>query len=185
MNLVNLLPYPGSPEVLVSGVEIRAGARTVEGRLEIEYLLSFPPGGLVEREMLPFRTLNSRRKTELWKQTCFEAFLGIEGSEAYCEFNGSLSGEWDFYFFESYRTGMKAVPLVPAEAPLIRARGFSEGTLKILWSVPLPAARPVDRIGITMVLSSGSHTAYWALTHAGEKPDFHLRESFIYDPVRN
>lgn len=111
--------------------------------------------------------------------------MGIEGSDSYCEFNGSLSGEWDYYFFESYRKGMTAVPLVPAEAPLIRARGFSHGTLKIAWSVPMPATRSVDRIGITMVLSSGPHTAYWALTHAGEKPDFHLRESFTYDPVRN
>jgi hypothetical protein len=185
MELMPLYPYPGSPEILVSGVEIAAGARISGGRLELLYQMGFPAGSLAERELLPFRTLSPRRKEQLWKQTCFEAFLGIQNSDAYCEFNGSLSGEWDFYFFDSYRNGMQPVPLVPSEAPLIRSRGFSEGSLRIGWSIPLPAARPVDRIGITMVLNAGPHTAYWALNHAGEKPDFHLRESFIYDPVRS
>jgi hypothetical protein len=185
MDFTPLVPYPGFPEILVSGVQISARGRILEDRLELDYRMAFPAGSLAERELLPFRTLDSRRKAELWQSTCFEAFLGIQGSEAYCEFNGSLSGEWDYYFFDSYRSGMRPVPLVPTEAPFIRSRGFANGALQIGWSIPLPAARPVDRIGITMILKNGQYTAYWALTHAGEKPDFHLRESFVYDPVRD
>ena len=41
----------------------------------------------------PARTLG------LWKHTCFEAFVAIEGEPAYHEFNVSPSGEWAVHAF--------------------------------------------------------------------------------------
>src|SRR5579863_7344904 len=46
------------------------------------------------------------RRDELWRQTCFEAFVSAAEACGYCEFNFSPSGDWAAYQFEDYRTGM-------------------------------------------------------------------------------
>jgi hypothetical protein len=38
----------------------------------------------------------------LWRQTCFEAFIGA-ASARYCEYNFSPSGAWAAYHFSGYR----------------------------------------------------------------------------------
>ena len=35
-----------------------------------------------------------RIATQLWRHTCFEAFIAVEGQPAYHEFNFAPSGEW-------------------------------------------------------------------------------------------
>src|SRR5260370_31796663 len=47
----------------------------------------------------------SRFATDLWRHTCFEAFVAIEGQPAYHEFNFAPSGEWAVYAFRGYRDG--------------------------------------------------------------------------------
>src|SRR5215467_2426337 len=42
---------------------------------------------------------------ELWRHTCFEAFVGIAGTPAYHELNLAPSGEWTVYTFDAYRDG--------------------------------------------------------------------------------
>ena len=40
-----------------------------------------------------------RIATQLWRHTCFEAFIAMEGQPAYHEFNFAPSGEWAVYAF--------------------------------------------------------------------------------------
>src|SRR5260370_8709942 len=46
-----------------------------------------------------------RFATQLWRHTCFEAFIAMEGQPAYHEFNFAPSGEWAVYAFGGYRDG--------------------------------------------------------------------------------
>src|SRR5438045_24619 len=46
-----------------------------------------------------------RRADDLWRTTCFEAFLGT-GDGGYYELNFSPSTEWAVYRFDGYRAGM-------------------------------------------------------------------------------
>ena len=46
-----------------------------------------------------------RIATQLWRHTCFEAFIAVEGQPAYHEFNFAPSGEWTVYAFSGYRDG--------------------------------------------------------------------------------
>src|SRR5215469_6591442 len=46
-----------------------------------------------------------RIASDLWRHTCFEAFIAVEGQPAYHEFNFSPSGEWAVFAFSGYREG--------------------------------------------------------------------------------
>lgn len=43
---------------------------------------------------------------ELWRTTCFEAFVRPAGENAYREWNFAPSGDWAAYDFTGYREGM-------------------------------------------------------------------------------
>src|SRR5947209_6569670 len=47
------------------------------------------------------------RTDELWRHTCFEAFVGSSLSVAYYEFNFAPSTQWAAYQFSDYRSGMR------------------------------------------------------------------------------
>src|ERR1700724_1682443 len=46
-----------------------------------------------------------RIATQLWRHTCFEAFIAVQGQPAYHEFNFAPSGEWCIYALSGYRNG--------------------------------------------------------------------------------
>src|SRR5438874_3616728 len=46
------------------------------------------------------------RTDELWRHTCFEAFVGSSLSVSYYEFNFAPSTQWAAYRFSAYRTDM-------------------------------------------------------------------------------
>ena len=50
--------------------------------------------------------LTPARADELWRHTCFEAFVRALPSAAYYEFNFSPSTQWAAYQFSGYRQGM-------------------------------------------------------------------------------
>lgn len=110
------------------------------------------------------------RRDELWKSTCFEAFLQPAGEPDYAEFNFSPSGDWAAYDFDGYREGMTALEL--NAPPYIRV----ENNLT-WWTVGATIAIPSGRhwhLGLSAVIEeAGGPTSYWALAHAGDKPDFH------------
>ena len=75
-------------------------ASTPEGGLRLRYFLDGDVNGIV----LP-ATVAPRQADGLWQHTCFEAFIGGQGSRAYCEFNFSPSTEWAAYGFSALPRG--------------------------------------------------------------------------------
>jgi hypothetical protein len=81
---------------------------TIEASIKIEpssIALEFFIKGELEAYIFP-SSKASIRADELWRATCFEAFVKNEKSKEYWEFNLSPSGSWNFYHFTSYRDGM-------------------------------------------------------------------------------
>ena len=182
---MNLVPF--SPESL-----------KIEAKLEAEasgFLLSFELSGeKIKRVLLAEKSVQPSRKNELWKQTCFECFFATGGGQGYFEFNGSPSGDWALYSFDAYREGMKEVPLGKKQMPVLekfecvpqqgQAQDQAIGKIICVWRIPQFTESFIVTAGVTAVVvfkeDGQERSTYWALKHAGEKPDFHLKESFVH-----
>jgi hypothetical protein len=160
----------------------------VEARLEATssgYRLTFELSGEKKSQVIfPEKSATPKRKNELWKQTCFECFLSMGSGEGYFEFNGSPSGDWALYSFDSYRSGMKEVPLDSGQVPVLEKLENHEDRIACVWTIPLFTEALISKAGVTAVVVLKEHgnarTTYWALRHSGQQPDFHLKESFIH-----
>ncbi|MDO6386580.1 MULTISPECIES: DOMON-like domain-containing protein [unclassified Uliginosibacterium] len=113
----------------------------------------------------------------LWQHSCCELFVA-EGERGYREFNFAPSGNWAAYAFSDYRVRRD---WVPDAQPRIRV-SHSPSAFELQVDLPaalLPPARPLQ-LGATAVIETTTpELSYWALQHAGERPDFHRRESFV------
>ena len=158
-----LVRHLATPCEAVSAIEVEA-TRPAPGRLALTYRVT----GDAARLVVPPPTAPARTD-ELWRTTCFEAFVRPDGGEAYCEFNLAPSGAWAAYRFGGYRAGMAPLETVaPAVAFVVTDTGC-----ELAAALELPAAGPV-RLGLSAVIEErGGRKSYWALAHAGERPDFH------------
>ena len=97
---LDLIPHPSSlspcPETLSVEVERRGD------RLWLRFVAEGDP----DRIVWPSQA-EPGRADDLWRHTCFEAFVGGEGG-GYWEFNLSPSGQWASYRFDAYREGMRS-----------------------------------------------------------------------------
>jgi hypothetical protein len=151
-------------------------ARTSGGLLTLAYRVTGAPEGLY----LP-PPVAPDRADELWKRTCFEAFVRPAGGSAYFEFNFSPSTRWATYRFSAYRAGMAS----PAQAaqPQIAGRAVADGyeldvSVDLSRMPELPPDRPW-RIGVAAVIEEANGgKSYWALTHPPGKADFHHADGF-------
>ncbi len=124
----------------------------------------------------------SRRVDELWRHTCFEAFVMAGDGPGYREYNFAPSGEWAAYGFRDYRQANDdpACKAADESAPLIRVHRSS---LRLVLEAevslePLPPYRPI-RLGLSAVVEAADgHLSYWALRHPPGKPDFHHIDAF-------
>jgi hypothetical protein len=114
--------------------------------------------------------------TDLWRHTCFEVFMMLEGQSAYHELNFSPSGEWAVYAFSGYRAGG---PLADETMrPRIDARSAGnrlelDARVRLNTLSPIHPGAPL-RIGLAAVIEADDgRLSYWALRHHGGKPDFH------------
>ncbi len=116
------------------------------------------------------------RADEIWKQNCFELFLKPVNQKSYYEFNFGLSPVWNCYYFSDYRS-----PVPPRESS-------DFAILNAEWNQDLKFFKVIAQnkspyrnfeAGITAVLKKNQQSSYFALEHAGAKPDFHLEKSFI------
>ena len=113
----------------------------------------------------------------LWQTTCCEAFIAFPGADDYLEFNLSPSGQWAIYRFGSYR--QRDMAYAPVAVPIIEFNQNADGftLLARLPAALLPAGELA--VSLTAVIETADgDKCYWALTHAGEQPDFHLAQSF-------
>lgn len=124
---------------------------------------------------------------ELWRHTCFEAFVATSDDKSYREYNFSPSGEWAVYRFRGYRDRMHGEAGEPA--PRIALPTTARG-LKLAARIVLPPGlmnRPL-RLALSAVLEDRSGgLSYWALRHPPGKPDFHHPDGFTLalGPPRN
>lgn len=141
--------------------------------------LFFCVGAPASRFIIPQST-SAARRDELWRATCFEAFLREEGKDAYVEWNFAPSLDWAAYGFTSPRAEMSAAE-VEAE-PYIRV----EDNLT-WWALGATIAIPADvrfDLGLSAVIEEeGGRKSYWALAHPADgidtPPDFHDPTCFL------
>lgn len=164
-----LLIHPASAGA--GGLAVQAEAERDGGLLRLGFLVTGP----VRTLRIPSPAAAARRD-ELWRATCFEAFVQAEGKAGYCEFNLAPSTEWAAYRFDGYRQGMR--PLDLAAAPVMSVA--IEDALELRAAVVLPRdlAGPV-RLGLSAILETrAGEKSYWALAHPPGKPDFHHADCF-------
>ena len=123
------------------------------------------------------------RTDDLWKTTCFEAFIQPGEGPGYYEFNLSPSTAWATYGFTSPRQDMR-----PAlEIPPLRIETMAETAgFQLGAEVDLPLGdfrldRPW-RVGLTAVIEDTSGAkSYWALAHPSGPPDFHSPDGRVLE----
>jgi hypothetical protein len=149
------------------------------GKLAVRFALDAD----LARIALP--TLRPQAQTDgLWRHTCFEVFVALPDSEAYCELNFSPSGEWAMYGFVGYRRGMTA--LTVRRPPRIAVRPMPRGlileAITYLDELPMPAPGAPLRAGAAAVIEEADgRLTHWALTHPSALPDFHHRLGFALE----
>jgi hypothetical protein len=180
---VELIRHPGTAAAgIVRRIDVEIST-TAEGALRLRYFVD----GEVSRIAVP-PPAPSRQVDGLWRHTCFEAFIAGQTSTAYCEFNFAPSTEWAVYGFTSYREGM--AQLEHTIPPLVTA-SITDDRIALEAIVPRETllALPGDsmlRLGLAAVIErADGGRSYWALTHPGERPDFHDPEGFVLRIERN
>jgi hypothetical protein len=169
---VALTRHPSTPCEAVSEIIVDL-ARTPDGVLTFAYSLT----GDIDHLRIPARRAPARAN-ELWRQTCFEAFVQRTHG-AYLEFNFAPSTEWAAYRFSGYRENMST--LEDIQPPMIAVctepfRFDLEATLEL---TALPQDTAALRFALSTVIEEQSgQLSYWAATHPPGKPDFHHADSF-------
>lgn len=159
---MHLLSHSAPPAV----VSVEAAVSRSGSMLSFTYKLTGALTGVVIPPRAP-----PVRTDELWRTTCFEAFIGGEGT-SYIELNFSPSCAWAAYAFDAYREGMRGLDLL--EPPNIAFDG-----VQLAASVALPDL-PGAPLALTAVLEHANATkSYWALAHVPGPPDFHNRDCFV------
>lgn len=150
-------------------------------------ILAYVVTGQIGDLLMP-RVAAAARTDELWRHTCFEAFVrGPSGAEYY-EFNFAPSTQWAAYQFDSYRCGMRIATEI--KTPRIEVEKNSErfilrASLELhRLSIPVPSGggtggATIWHLGVSAVIEeTGGCQSYWALAHPPGKADFHHSDGF-------
>lgn len=114
---------------------------------------------------------------ELWRHSCFEAFVGEEGTPRYVELNIAPSSQWAAYDFDRHRTGMRradgarvseVVWQPRPDVAELRATADLSGLAGADWDVALT----------TVIEERDGTKSFWALAHPPGPEDFHARDCF-------
>ncbi len=124
------------------------------------------------------------RTDELWRRTCFEAFVRVSPAPGYLEFNFSPSTQWAAYRFIGYRDGVTIADDVAT--PSFESRTDDEGyELRANLALDQRAdgtEADVWRLGLSAVIEeTNGHKSYWALAHPPGKADFHHDDCFALE----
>ena len=170
---IRLHPFSGqSPTELDITCTVNRQARL----LQIEFRMQ----GDLKAVAIPAPAGRPARRHRLWEQTCFECFMAAAASPAYREFNQSPSGDWNAYCFDDYRKGMREETAIPELIPDVRREPdlLALGCRIDLGCIGLEREALVMGVAAVVRSAEGQNT-YWAASHAGPKPDFHRRQSFV------
>jgi hypothetical protein len=171
---IDLRCHSSARSETVRAVEVR-----IRRSASAELQMTFRIDGDIRRIRVPPPAV-PRIATQLWRHTCFEAFIAVEGQPAYHEFNFAPSGGWAVYAFSDYRNGG---PLANEMMhPHIAVR-TTDSRLELDAPVRLDGLsanhpRASLRIGLSAVIEASDGLSYWALRHPADKPDFHDAAGF-------
>jgi len=146
-------------------------------------MLSYIVTGKMSDIRMPHAT-TAARSDELWRHTCFEAFVRASSGAEYYEFNFAPSTQWAAYRFSSYRSGMSVAAEIGA--PPIDVRSSPDcytlqTSLELDRLSDLPR-KALWRLGLSALIEdTGGHKSYWALAHPPGKPDFHHADCFAHE----
>jgi len=164
--------HPDSLYLAAAQVEVEV-ARPRAGSLLLSYVVTGKIGDL----RLPPVTAGARTD-ELWRHTCFEAFVRPLPGEAYYEFNFAPSTQWAAYRFDGYRSGMRVATEISALRIDVQAAP-ERYTLQAVLDLSRLQLEARWRLGLAAVIEETSgRQSYWALAHPPGKPDFHHSDCF-------
>src|SRR5580692_6672407 len=149
-------------------------ARPRPGSLILSYVVS---GRIGDLRMPPI--VAAARADELWRHTCFEAFIRPSAGPGYYEFNFSPSTRWAVYQFSNYRSGMRVAPEI--DVPRIEVRSSAE-TYTLQTTLEFDGLSSPLHLGLAAVLEeTNGRKSYWALAHPPGKADFHHADCFALE----
>jgi hypothetical protein len=149
-------------------------ARPHPGSLILSYVVS---GRISDLRLPP--VVATARADELWRHTCFEAFVRPSTGSAYYEFNFSPSTQWAAYQFGSYRSGTRVATEIVATRIEVRS---TAGSYTLQASLELDGLSRPWRVGLSAVLEeTNGRKSYWALAHPPGKADFHHADCFALE----
>jgi hypothetical protein len=177
MNL-SLLPHADSAPAAVRSVTAEV-SRAADGMLVIRYAALGDVRELSLPEPVPFAS----RRDELWRTTCFEAFVAAFEDGSYLEFNFAPSTGWAAYRFSAYRGAREDLPLPPPHFDVSRQPDRLEMTVALdisgLEELPPEA---LWRLNLTAIVEElDGRKSYWALAHPSGQPDFHHPDCFVLE----
>ena len=174
-----LQPHPNSTDLPAVQIEVNV-TRPRAGLLALSYTLT----GNLDDISLP--AVATARRDELWRHTCFEAFVRASGNEYY-EFNFSPSTQWAAYRFSGYRSGMR--PATEIGEPLIEVSSNPDRfTLRRRSSWGVWRGCKLRHHGASVCQPSSktelaeNHTGHWRIRLG--KPDFHHADCFTQELPR-
>jgi hypothetical protein len=171
---IDLRRHSSARSGTVRAVEVRI-RRSESAELQMTFRLD----GDIRRIRVPSPAV-PRIATQLWRHTCFEAFIAVHGQTAYHEFNFAPSGEWAVYAFCAYRNGDPLANQMMRPHIAVRT---TDSRLELDALVRLDGLSAVHpraslRIGLSAVIEASDGLSYWALRHPADKPDFHDADGF-------
>jgi hypothetical protein len=165
--------HPDSLCAAATGIEADI-TRPRPGGLILSYIVS---GRISDLRMPP--VVATARADELWRHTCFEAFVRPSAGPGYYEFNFSPSTQWAAYRFDSYRSGMRVATEIGA--PRIEVRSSAE-TYTLQAALEFDGLSSPLHLGLSAVLEeTNGRKSYWALAHPPGKADFHHSDCFVLE----
>jgi hypothetical protein len=173
-----LKPHPDSRCVAAAHIEVDV-ARPRPENLVLSYIVT---GKVSDIRMPP--TVPAARRDELWRHTCFEAFVRASSDPAYYEFNFAPSTQWAAYRFTGYRSGMHVATEIPAPPIEVRS-GPDCYTLQASLELDRLSGLPRNLswyLGLSALIEHiDGRKSYWALSHPPGKPDFHHADCFAHE----
>jgi len=173
---LELWNHPACPNQAVDRIDVCVD-RPSATRVRLVYEVAGRVGDLLLPPRIP-----AQRANNLWRTTCFEAFLRPAGHISYLEFNFAPSTQWAAYNFAAYRDGMVQASL-PA-APEI-AVDIQPGRLRLEVDLSLDLPHEPYRLGLSAIIEERrGYKSCWALNHPSggdASPDFHHHSCFDVD----
>jgi hypothetical protein len=171
MELSTLIRHPASassPAIEVEAAALVLATNAISFRYRVR--------GDIQRLRIPLAG-PAVRADELWRHTCFEAFVNPSGAGRYVELNFAPSSAWAAYSFDSYRMGMQ--PLAAIKTPSVQTHTSSHELL-VEVTLKMRSLRFDSAIGLSAVIEDENGAmSYWALAHPRPKPDFHDASAWV------